>query len=129
MSETKKRYVSRLRETYTKEIKETLKKELAIENPMAVPRIEKVVVNMGVGEAIQNKKLLEDAVKELTSIVGQRPVINKARKSIASFKLREGMPIGASVTLRGDMMYDFLDRLINVALPRVKDFRGVSGKA
>lgn len=123
------KYVSRLRKYYNEEIKPALKKELGIVNEMAVPKVEKIVVNMGVGQAVANKKILEDAFKELTAITGQKPLINKARKSIATFKLREGMPIGTSVTLRRDMMYDFLDRLVNVALPRVKDFRGISGKA
>jgi large subunit ribosomal protein L5 len=122
------KYISRLREQYEKEIKPVLQKELGV-GAMAVPKIEKIVVNMGVGEAIANKKILEDAVKELTAIVGQKPLVNKAKKSIATFKLREGMPIGTSVTLRKDMMYDFLDHLVNIALPRVKDFKGVSGKA
>lgn len=122
-------YVSRLRAYYEKEIRPALAKELGITNPMAVPRITKIVLNMGVGEAIQNKKLLEDAVKELAAIAGQKPVINKARKSIATFKVRQGMPIGTSVVLRCDRMYDFLDRLVTVALPRVRDFRGISGKA
>jgi len=96
---------------------------------MAVPKIEKICVNFGMGEATQNAKLMDGAVNELSQIAGQRPVINKARKSIAAFKLREGMPIGCSVTLRGDRMYEFLDRLVNVALPRVRDFRGVSSKS
>ncbi len=122
-------YVSRMRGYYEKEIRPALAKELGITNPMAVPRITKIVLNMGVGEAIQNKKLLEDAVKELAAIAGQKPVINKARKSIATFKVRQGMPIGTSVVLRRDRMYDFLDRLVTVALPRVRDFRGISGKA
>lgn len=128
MSENKK-YQSRLKKIYNEEIKPSLQKELNIENVMAIPKIEKVVLNMGLGAAILNKKVMEDAVKELATIAGQKPVINKAKKSIATFKLREGMPIGTSVILRKDAMYDFLDRLINVALPRVKDFRGVSGKA
>ncbi|HOW51956.1 MAG TPA: 50S ribosomal protein L5 [bacterium] len=118
-----------MRTFYDKEIRPALAKELEISNPMAIPRVEKIVLNMGVGEAITNKKVLEDAVKELTAIAGQKPVINKARKSIATFKLRQGMPIGTSVILRKERMYDFLDRLISVALPRVKDFRGISGKA
>lgn len=121
------KYKSRLREQYEKEIKPILQKELGV-GSMAVPKIEKIVLNMGVGEAIANKKILEDAVKELTAIAGQKPVVNKAKRSIATFKLREGMPIGTSVTLRKDAMYDFLDHLINIALPRVKDFKGVSGK-
>lgn len=123
------KYISRLRKLYEEEIKSGLKDELAIVNINAIPKIEKISINMGVGEAIQNKKILEDAVKELTAIAGQKPVVRKAKKSIASFKVREGMPIGVSVTLRRDMMYNFLDRLVNVALPRVKDFRGISGKA
>ena len=113
------KYKSRLRTVYENEIKPALKEELNV-GVMAVPKIEKIVVNMGVGEAISNKKVLEDAHKELMAITGQKPVINKARKSIATFKLREGMAIGTSVTLRKDMMYDFLDHLINIALPRVK---------
>ncbi len=121
------KYKSRLRALYEDEIKPALKNELNV-GVMAVPKIEKIVVNMGLGEAIANKKILEDAVKELAAIAGQKPVVNKARKSIATFKLREGMPIGTSVTLRKDNMYDFLDHLINIALPRVKDFKGVSGK-
>ncbi len=123
------KYKSRLYDTYETKIKGELKSDLGIENINAVPKIEKIVVNIGVGAAIQNKKMLEDAVKELSTITGQKPVINKAKKSIASFKLREGMPIGTSVTLRKNMMYDFFDRLVNIALPRVKDFKGVSGKA
>ncbi|HEU5400268.1 MAG TPA: 50S ribosomal protein L5 [Terriglobales bacterium] len=104
-------------------------KELGLKNVMAVPKLEKVVVNMGVGEATQNAKVLDPAVAELQQITGQKPVITKAKKSIAAFKVREGMPIGAMVTLRGDRMYEFLDRLMNVALPRVRDFRGVSTKS
>ena len=104
-------------------------KEFGITNPMAVPRIEKVVINMGMGEAIANQKILDTAADELRAITGQKPVITKAKKSIASFKLRQGMPIGVVVTLRGDRMYEFLDRLVSVALPRVRDFRGVSPKA
>ena len=123
------KYVSRLKKRYLEEIKPQLMKELGITNPMAAPKIEKVVVNMGVGEAIVNKKVLEDAYAELTAITGQKPVINKSRKAIATFKLREDTPIGTSVILRKDKAYDFLDRLINVALPRVKDFHGISGKA
>jgi len=121
------KYKNRLEEQYEKEIKPALQKELGV-NLMAVPKIEKIVVNMGVGEAIANKKVLEDAQKELTAIVGQKPVVNKAKKSIATFKLREGMPIGTSVILRKTIMYDFFDHLVNIALPRVKDFRGISGK-
>src|SRR5207253_10006670 len=121
--------MARLKERYQKEIAPSLAKEFGIENPMAVPRLEKIVLNMGMGEAIANAKVLDTAVAELTSIAGQKPVITKAKKSIASFKLRQGMPIGAMVTLRGDRMYEFFDRLVSVALPRVRDFRGVSPKA
>src|SRR5437588_12866637 len=121
--------MARLKERYQKEIAPSLAKEFGIENPMAVPRLDKIVLNMGMGEAIANAKVLDTAVTELTSIAGQKPVITKAKKSIASFKLRQGMPIGAMVTLRGDRMYEFFDRLVSVALPRVRDFRGVSPKA
>lgn len=120
---------ARLREKYLKEIKPALKKELGLDNPMAVPRLEKIVLNMGLGEATQNVKLMDPLVGDLTAIVGQKPVTTRAKKSIAAFKLREGMPVGASVTLRGDRMYEFLDRLISIALPRVRDFRGVSAKS
>ena len=120
---------ARLRERYQKEVAPQIAKEFGIRNPMAVPRIDKVVVNMGMGEAIANSKILDTAADELRSITGQKPVITKAKKSIASFKLRQGMPIGVVVTLRGDRMYEFLDRLMSVALPRVRDFRGVSPKA
>ncbi|MFI5087355.1 MAG: 50S ribosomal protein L5 [Terriglobales bacterium] len=123
------RSTARLRDRFEKEIAPSLMKEFELKNPMAVPRINKVVVNMGVGEATQNAKVLDPAVAELQQITGQKPVITKAKKSIAAFKVREGMPIGAMVTLRGDRMYEFLDRLINVALPRVRDFRGVSTKS
>ncbi len=121
--------MSRLSEKYRKDVVPALKKEFGIENPMAIPRIEKVVLNMGVGEAIQNVKIVEAAAEELTKIAGQRAVITRARKSIATFKLREGMPIGCRVTLRGSKMYEFLDRLMNIALPRVRDFRGVPTRA
>jgi large subunit ribosomal protein L5 len=104
-------------------------KEFGITNPMGVPKIEKIVINMGMGEAIANAKILDTAADELRAITGQKPVITKAKKSIASFKLRQGMPIGVVVTLRGERMYEFLDRLVSVALPRVRDFRGVSPKA
>jgi large subunit ribosomal protein L5 len=119
----------RLKERYVKEVAPALRKEFGIENSMAVPRLEKIVLNMGLGEAVANPKILEGAAEELTSIAGQRAVVTKAKKSIATYKLRTGMPIGARVTLRGDRMWEFLDRLINIALPRVRDFRGVSGKA
>ena len=121
--------MSRLSEKYRKDVVPALKKEFGIENPMAVPKIEKIVLNMGVGEAIQNVKIVEAAAEELTKIAGQRAVITRARKSIATFKLREGMPIGCRVTLRGAKMYEFLDRLMNIALPRVRDFRGVPTRA
>ena len=114
----------RLAEKYRKEVVPVLKKEFGIENPMAVPKVEKVVLNMGIGEAISNAKLVDAAAEELTRIAGQRAVVTKAKKSIATFKLRAGMPIGCRVTLRGERMYEFLDRLMNVALPRVRDFRG-----
>jgi large subunit ribosomal protein L5 len=120
---------ARLKDRYIKEIAPALGRELGIENRMAIPRLTKVVLNMGLGEAVANPKILEGAAEELSSIAGQRAVVTKAKKSIATYKLRTGMPIGARVTLRGDRMYEFLDRLINIALPRVRDFRGVSSKA
>jgi large subunit ribosomal protein L5 len=120
---------ARLKERFNKEIAAALQKELQLNNPMAVPRLHKIVVNMGIGEATQNPKLLDPAASELGQIAGQKPVITKAKKSIAQFKVREGQSIGAMVTLRGDHMYEFLDRLINVVLPRVRDFRGVSTKS
>jgi large subunit ribosomal protein L5 len=120
---------ARLKEMYMTQVRKKLQDEFQIENPMAVPKIEKVVINMGMGEAISNAKILDAAVDELTTISGQKPVITKAKKSIASFKLREGQAIGTMVTLRGDKMYDFLDRLISLALPRVRDFRGVPSKS
>jgi large subunit ribosomal protein L5 len=119
----------RLKERFEKEIAPALMKEFELENPMAVPRLHKIVINMGVGEATQNAKLLDPAANELGQITGQKPVVTRAKKSIAAFKVREGMPIGAMVTLRGPRMYEFLDRLVNVALPRVRDFRGVSTKS
>ena len=121
--------MARLKEKYRNEIAGALAKEFDIKNPMAVPKITKVIVNMGLGEASSNAKILDTAVEELRAVTGQKPVITKAKKSIAAFKLRQGMNIGAMVTLRGDRMYEFLDRLISVALPRVRDFRGISGKA
>jgi large subunit ribosomal protein L5 len=121
--------MARLKERYQNELVDKLKQELQLKNVMEVPRVEKVVVNMGLGEAIQNIKILESAVEELSSITGQKAVITRAKKSIAQFKLREEMPIGVMVTLRRDRAYEFLDRLINVALPRVRDFKGVSPKA
>jgi large subunit ribosomal protein L5 len=121
--------MARLRDKYKKEIAPALAKEFDIKNSMAIPKIEKVVVNMGLGEASANAKILDVAAEELKSVTGQKPVITKAKKSIAQFKLRQGMSIGTMVTLRGERMYEFLDRLISVALPRVRDFRGVSAKA
>jgi large subunit ribosomal protein L5 len=120
---------ARLKQRYQKEVGPAIAKEFGISNPMAIPRLEKIVVNMGMGEAIANAKILDTAADELRSITGQKPVVTKAKKSIASFKLRQGMPIGVMVTLRGDRMYEFMDRLVSVALPRVRDFRGVSPKA
>ena len=119
----------RLRVRFEKEVAGTLAKELELKNPMAVPRLNKIVVNMGVGEATQNAKVLDPAVNELGQITGQKPVVTRAKKSIAAFKVREGMPIGAMVTLRGDRMYEFFDRLVSIVLPRVRDFRGVSTKS
>jgi len=121
--------MARLREHYTKNVLPELMKEFGYKNIMAVPKIEKISLNIGLGEATGNPKLMDGAVNELGQIAGQRPVICKAKKSIAAFKLRENMPIGCMVTLRGDRMYEFLDRLINVSLPRVRDFRGISSKA
>ncbi len=121
--------VARLKDKYQKEIRPALQKELGLDNLMAVPRLEKIVLNMGLGEATQNVKLMDPLVADLASVAGQKPVTTRAKKSIAAFKVREGMPIGAMVTLRGDIMYEFLDRLISVALPRVRDFRGVSTKS
>ena len=119
----------RMREKYLKEIVPAMMKEFSYKNIMQVPKIEKVVLNVGLGEAIQNIKLLDAAQKELGMITGQKAVVTKAKKSIATFKLRQGMPIGCKVTLRGTVMYEFLDRLISIALPRIRDFRGVSGKS
>jgi len=120
---------ARLKQRYQKEIGPAIAREFGIKNPMAIPRLEKIVINMGMGEATANAKILDTAADELKSITGQKPVVTKAKKSIASFKLRQGMPIGVMVTLRGDRMYEFLDRLVSVGLPRVRDFRGVSPKA
>jgi large subunit ribosomal protein L5 len=121
--------MARLRDYYVKKVVPALVKEFNYKNRMQVPKLEKIVVNMGVGEAIQNIKALESAVADLSMIVGQKPVITKARKSIATFKLRQGMSIGCRVTLRGERMYEFFDRLVNVALPRVRDFRGISPRS
>jgi len=121
--------MNRLQEQYQKDVAPTLFKELSFKNVMQIPRVEKVVVNIGLGEAMEDSKVLEAAVSDLTQIVGQKPVLTKSRKSIANFKLREGVVIGTKVTLRGERMWAFLDRLMNVALPRVRDFRGVSPNA
>ncbi len=120
---------ARLREQYQKTVIPALRKQFGYKNVMAVPKLVKITVNMGLGEATQNPKIMDSAVKELAQITGQRPVVTKARKSVSAFKLREGMSIGCAVTLRGQRMYEFLDRLVNVALPRVRDFRGVSTKS
>lgn len=120
---------ARLIEKYKKDVIPALKKEFGIENPMAIPRLAKVILNMGIGDAIANAKLVDAAAEELTRIAGQRAVVTRAKKSIATFKLRAGMPIGCRVTLRGERMYEFLDRMMNVALPRVRDFRGVPTRA
>ena len=119
----------RLRSKFDKEVAPALLKELELKNVMAVPRLHKIVVNMGVGEATQNAKVLDPAVSELGQITGQKPVVTRAKKSIAAFKVRQGQSIGAMVTLRGDRMYEFFDRLVNIVLPRVRDFRGVSSKS
>ena len=119
----------RLKSRFQKDVAPALMKEFELKNPMAVPHLHKIVVNVGVGEATQNAKVLDPAVNELGQITGQKPVVTRAKKSIAAFKVREGQPIGAMVTLRGDRMYEFFDRLVNVVLPRVRDFRGVSTKS
>jgi large subunit ribosomal protein L5 len=121
--------MNRLKEKYLKEVTPALMSKFNYQSVMQVPKIEKIVINMGVGDAVQNAKALDNAVEELTLIAGQKPVITRAKKSIAGFRLREGMPIGAKVTLRGERMYEFLDKLISVSLPRVRDFRGVSKKS
>ena len=123
------RSTARLRDKYYKEVLPALMKEFSLDNPMAAPKVEKIVVNMGVGEATQNAKLIDPASSEVGLITGQKPVVTRAKKSIAAFKVREGMPIGVMVTLRGDRMYEFMDRLLNIALPRVRDFRGVPTKS
>ena len=120
---------ARLQEHYIKTVRDALVKEFSYKNPLEVPKLDKIVINMGVGEATQDKKRVESAAAEMTLIAGQKPVITKAKKSIAQFKLREGMPIGCKVTLRRDRMYEFLDRLITIALPRVRDFRGLNPKS
>ena len=121
--------VARLRDRYRQEIVPALQREFGYTNTLAVPRLQKVVLNMGLGEATQNPKLLDSAVEELGAISGQRPIVTRAKKAIANFKLREGMPIGAMVTLRGIRMYEFFDRLVNVTLPRVRDFKGVPDRS
>ncbi len=120
---------ARLKEQYLEEVRPRLREEFSYRNDLEVPKIEKVVINIGVGEAIANNRALDAAVSDLTMITGQKPVITRAKKSIAAFRLRAGMPIGTMVTLRGDRMYEFLDRLMNIALPRVRDFRGISPKS
>ncbi|MCQ6281433.1 50S ribosomal protein L5 [Bacillus sp. EB600] len=121
--------MNRLKERYVKEISPALVSKFNYKSVMQVPKVDKIVINMGVGDAVANAKALDNAVEELTTITGQKPVVTRAKKSIAGFRLREGMPIGAKVTLRGERMYEFLDKLISVSLPRVRDFRGVSKKA
>ncbi len=120
---------TRLQEHFETTVRPAMQEEFGYKNPMEVPRITKIVLNMGVGEASQDRKKIDGAVSDLTAITGQKPVVTKAKKSIAAFKLRDGMTVGAKVTLRRDRMYEFLDRLVNIALPRVRDFRGVSGKS
>ena len=120
---------ARLQEHYTATVREALIKEFSYKNPLEVPRLDKIVINMGVGEAVNDRKAVDGAVNDLAAITGQKPVVTKSRKSIATFKLREGMAIGAKVTLRRDRMYEFVDRLMNIALPRVRDFRGLNGKS
>jgi large subunit ribosomal protein L5 len=121
--------VAGLKQRYRQEVVPSLQKEFSYKNPMQVPTLHKVVVNIGMGEAIQNSKAMDAAIADLTAITGQRPVVTRAKKSVAAFKLREGMPIGCMVTLRGERMYYFLDKLINVALPRIRDFQGISSDA
>lgn len=121
--------MARLKDLYNTEIKKNLKSKFNYKNDLSVPKLEKVVINMGVGQAKENSKLLDSAIKDLETITGQHVVVTKAKKAIANFKIREGMPIGCKVTLRGEMMYEFVDRLINLALPRVRDFRGVNPNA
>ena len=121
--------MSRLKEMYSNEIMDAMKKKFGYKNVMQIPKLEKIVINMGVGEARENAKVLDSAVKDLETISGQKAVITRAKKSVANFKLREGMPIGCKVTLRGEKMYEFTDRLVNLALPRVRDFRGVNPDA
>ena len=121
--------MSRLKETYLNEIKDAMQKKFEYKNEMQIPKLDKIVINMGVGEANENRKVLDTAVKDLETITGQKAVVTRAKNSVANFKLREGQPIGCKVTLRGEKMYEFLDRLVNLALPRVRDFRGVNPNA
>ena len=121
--------MSRLKETYLNEIKDAMQKKFEYKNEMQIPKLDKIVINMGVGEAKENRKVLDTAVKDLETITGQKAVVTRAKNSVANFKLREGQPIGCNVTLRGEKMYEFLDRLVNLALPRVRDFRGVNPNA
>ena len=121
--------MSRLKETYLNEIKDAMQKKFEYKNEMQIPKLDKIVINMGVGEAKENRKVLDTAVKDLETITGQKAVVTRAKNSVANFKLREGQPIGCKVTLRGEKMYEFLDRLVNLALPRVRDFRGVNPNA
>ena len=121
--------MNRLQEKYQNSVKAELQNKFAYKSSMQIPKLEKIVINMGVGDAVANSKVLDDAVEELTQITGQKPVVTKAKKSIANFKLREGMPIGCKVTLRGERMYEFLDKLVSIALPRVRDFHGINGNA
>ena len=120
---------TRLQDLYNSEIRDSLQKEFDYTNPMRIPKLEKIVINMGVGEAVADRKKVDGAVADMTKIAGQKPIVTKAKKSVATFKLREGMSVGCKVTLRRDRMFEFLDRLINIALPRVRDFRGVSGNS
>src|SRR5512145_1493871 len=121
--------MARLKKLYREKIVPELQKSLGLANPMQVPKITRITVNMGVGEAVADKKAMDGAVHDLTAVTGQKPLVTKSRKSIASFKLRQGVPVGAKVTLRGERMYEFLDRLVNVAMPRIRDFRGVSARS
>jgi large subunit ribosomal protein L5 len=121
--------MARLKDRYQEEISPALKEQFGIQNPMRIPKLEKIVVNMGVGEAVQNSRALDGAMEDLARITGQKPQLRRARRSIAGFKIREGMPVGARVTLRGERMWEFLDRLITIALPRVRDFRGISSRS
>ena len=121
--------MSRLKETYLNEIKDAMQKKFEYKNEMQIPKLDKIVINMGIGEAKENRKVLDTAVKDLETITGQKAVVTRAKNSVANFKLREGQPIGCKVTLRGEKMYEFLDRLVNLALPRVRDFRGVNPNA